>query len=152
MLHLRIMSFAEANWVVPRQPHSSTTILRVGVDATPVAELFFSQTNVDALHESIRYLVYKYSSCRHVIDRQSDDELQVVMRGMYLDHCKNLPFNVLDQVRDLNALVLDFCVPRILREISMYVKYRREVMRNPVPNVRPEYISSAGTKTMQSAR
>lgn len=136
------------NRVTPND-HSATNVLKTQVDTTPVSELFFSQKNVDALHEAIRYLVYKYSSCRHVIDRQSDTELIVIMRGVYFDYAKNVPFNVLDQVRDLNALVLDFCVPRILREIGMYMKFKKELLKNPVPTARPEYVSSAGTKSLQ---
>lgn len=144
------MSFAEPQLELLRQPHSAGESLRVSQrETTPVSDLFFSQVNVDALHEGIRYLVYKYSSCRHVISRQSDDELQTVMRGIYMSHCKNLPYNVKDQVRDLNALVLDFCVPRILREIGMFLKHRQELLRNPLPIMRPEYMSSAGTKSLQ---
>jgi Family of unknown function (DUF5761) len=142
----------EPSATVPETRHSSEQSLRGRVDSTAVSEVFFSQTNVDALHESIRYLVYKYSSCRHIIDRQSDEELQLIMRGTYFDHAKNYDFNVLEQVRELNALVLDFCVPRILREINMFVKYQQEVLRNPQPIVRPEYLSTSGKKTFSLSR
>lgn len=144
--------FAANNQAVPKQSHNATSVLKTQIDSTPVSEIFFSQKNVDALHEAIRYLVYKYSSCQHVIDRQSDTELVLIMRGTYIEYAKNVPFNVLDQVRDLNAMVLDFCVPRILREINMYIKYKRELLKNPVPSARPEFVSTAGTKSLQQPK
>lgn len=142
------MSFVTNAMALPEQKHSAAATLHHLIDTNAVSDIFFSQKNVDILHEAIRYLVFKYSSCRHVISKQSDEELQVIMKSTYLEHAKNLPFNVLSQVRELNALVLDFCVPRILREINMYMKFKSELLRNPVPNTRPEYISSKGTKTL----
>lgn len=141
--------FSTAHHSVQPKPHTAADTLKTGVDSTPVGDIFFSQKNVDLLHEAIRYQVYKFSQCRHVIQRQSDKELQIIMRYCYMEFCKNMPFNVLSQVRDLNAIVLDMCVTQILREINMYVKYRSELMKNPAPFARPEFVSSAGTRSLE---
>lgn len=134
---------------VPVQEHSGSAALRNIHEPTNVNEIFFSQRNCDALHEAIRYLVWKYSGCKHVISRQSDTELQVIMKGVYMDNAKHGNYDVLRQVRDLNALVLDFAVPRIVREINMYITYRSEIFKNPMPLPHPEDTSTAGSKTVQ---
>ena len=128
--------------------HSALKSFRHIQDPTDVSELFFSELNVNALHEAVRYLVYKFSECKHVIQRQSDDELQIIMRGIYLEHGKNAPFKVVEQVRDLNALVLDFAVPRILNEISAWETYQSQALRNPIPQLdRPASVSVSGPKS-----
>lgn len=130
------------------EDHSALKSFRHIRDPTDVSELFFSELNVTTLHEAIRYLVYKFSECKHVIRRQSDDELQIIMRSIYLEHGKNMPLRVVEQVRDLNALVLDFAVPRILNEINMWETYQSQALRNPIPQLdRPTNVSVYGTKS-----
>jgi len=128
--------------------HSALKSLRHVQDPTDVSDLFFSELNVNTLHEAVRYLVYKFSDCKYVIRRQSDEELQIIMRGIYLEHGKNIPVRVVEQVRDLNALVLDFAVPRILNEISSWETYQSQALRNPIPQLqRPTNVSVYGTKS-----
>lgn len=115
---------------------------------TPVSDVFFSEENVDALHEGIRYQVYVQSNGKHTIGRQSDVELGIVMRSVYLEYSKNLPFDVLGQVRELNSIVLKLTVPKIVREVDMYVAYRRDISTLPVPLERAQNVSRAGTRSL----
>ena len=124
---------------------------RMNISGSRVASLYFSQTNVDALQHGIRYGVYRDSDGRHVIGRQSDVELAVVMRSVYLEHGRNLQDTeelVLQQVRALNKLVLDYCVPRILGEANMYIRYRHDVSTLPVPLPRGELATTKGDRTL----
>jgi hypothetical protein len=122
--------------------------LRGNTTSTALSDLYFSQKNVDALQEGIRYMVYVKSGEKHIIDKQSDTDLKIVMRSVFLEYGRNLPFDIVGQVRDLNAKVLDFCVNRILEEINMYIHYRVDISTNYVPLPRSENTSSAGTKTL----
>lgn len=122
--------------------------LRGNTTANALSQLYFSQKNVDALQEGIRYMVYVKSGEKHVIDKQSDTDLKIVMRSIYLEYGRNLPFDIVGQVKDLNTRVLDFCVERILEEINMYMHYRVDISKNYEPMPRSENTSSAGTKTL----
>ena len=117
-------------------------------EKSPVGELFFSKKNVDALHEAIRYQVFLKSNKRHVIDRQSDTDLIIVMRSIYLENAKHLSYDIVGQVRRLNVLVLNEVVPKIMREIDMYITYIDDISRNPVPMPRSVLTSSVGTKSL----
>ena len=117
-------------------------------EKSPVGDLFFSRKNLDALHEAIRYQVFLKSNKRHVIDRQSDTDLVIVMRSMYFEHAKDLSYDIVGQVRQLNVLVLNEVVPKIMREIDMYMTYIDDISRNPVPMPRSVLTSSAGTKSL----
>jgi hypothetical protein len=117
---------------------------------TPLADLFFSDLNVNALHEGIRYTVYSKSSQQIVLDRQSDTELRVIMRSIYLQYAKHLEDSVVEQVRDLNKMVLDFAVGRVITEVDQFVNYRNDVSKLPVPLEPAKNMSSAGQKILHT--
>ena len=119
------------------------------VQTSDVQALFFSRTNVNALQEGIRYRVFQETEGTQRIGMQSETELGLVMRSVYLEHSRNVDdANVLGQVRDLNARVLDYCVPRILEELRAYTYYQRDVNSLPMPMDRGQFASSKGERSL----
>lgn len=121
-------------------------------EESAVSRLFFGPTNIEALHQEIRYLVWTRSSERHVIGRQSDVDLRIIMRSIYLQYARNADTDVVQQVRQLNSLVLDYCVDRILAEVEAYTKYRQDVAQLPDPFSRGELATSKGTRSLELSR
>jgi hypothetical protein len=118
-------------------------------EADAIANKFFSQDNIEALQHGIRYGVYKKSGGKHVIDNQSEDELKIIMRGIYLDHTSSRIFEINDEIKRLNSNVLDYCIPRILQEIEMYMKYLHDSTNSLTYMSHAESTSVKGTKTME---
>jgi hypothetical protein len=118
----------------------------------PISTIFFSQTNIDALQEAIRYQVYLQSCKKHVIGKQSETELKVIMRSIYLQYTIHTLHDVLPEIRRLNQIVLDFCIPRILQEIKMYTTYVNDINKLPEPMARGEFQSAKGTKFLEQKR
>lgn len=114
----------------------------------PLSTIFFSQQNIDALQEAIRYQVYLGSGKKHIIGKQSETEIFIIMRATYLQNAKHRPYGIIDQVKELNRLVIEYCVPKILNEISIYTHYKSDIQQLPVPMDRGEFASSKGTKTL----
>ena len=115
---------------------------------SPVAALFFAATNVDALQDAIRYRVHVES--KRVISRQSDAELGLVMRSIFLQDATNRATDVVGEVRQLNTAVLDFCVPRVLQEVNQYVRYRHDAATLPMPMAWGEYATMKGSKSLEA--
>ena len=114
----------------------------------PISSLFFSEENVNAIQEAIRYQVYMRSEGKHVIDKQSETELFVIMRAMYLQNARHKQYDLYGQIQDLNKLVLDYCVPRILVEIDQYMFYKNDISKLPVPLERGQLSSTKGSKVL----
>lgn len=123
--------------------------LKGNISGNQLTDIYFSQQNLDALQEGIRYQVYIRSGNRHVIDKQSETDLKIVMRSTYYEHGKNMPYDILNQVKELNYKVIEYCVDKILSEIGMYLRYRADIENNPEPLARSLNTSSAGSKTLQ---
>lgn len=117
---------------------------------TPLNQLFFSSKNIENLQCMIRYGVYLQSNKQYTIDNQSESELYVIMRSVFLQHSRNLDTNVKEQIRDLNKLVVLEVVPKILSELQMHYTYMRDISSNPIPLSHPVNESSAGTKRLRS--
>lgn len=93
-----------------------------------VSQLYFSDLNIDALQEGVRFSVYKQT--KQVIERLPSSDLVVLMRTVYLEHSRNLPYKVTEQVRELNTRVLDICVRKLASEVSFHKKYRTDVTQD----------------------
>lgn len=114
------------------------------ITLTATAQLFFSIANRDAVQGELVRRVQELTE--RTISKQSEDELLLVMRSVYMQHAVNLDGRAAEEVRMLNAHVLDYCVPNIVTNLSQYVQYLKEVGRNPMPFPQPEYVSTAGLR------
>lgn len=128
---------------------SSVRARMIASKPSSVAVVFFSDANVDALHDAIRYRVWVESSRSLTIGRQSEEQLVFVMRSIFLSDAENREGGreeILEQVRVLNQSVIDFCVPQVVREARMYREYLRNASTLPVPLSREQMTSKKGEK------
>lgn len=116
------------------------------------SQLFLSRANMDALQDAIRYRVYVETGGRHVIGRQSEVELGLVMRSVLLQSGRNKDDSgrggTLKDVRALNAEVLAWCVPRIVSEVLQYINYRIDVSSLPMPMQRGGIATQKGSRSL----
>jgi hypothetical protein len=125
---------------------AATDAIRGNLLATPLNTAFFSPENVEIIQNRIRYQVWEKT--KQVIDRQSSDDLLIVMRSMYYQYGKNQPTRIKEQIEELNKIVADWAVPKILAEIDMYLYYRKDVSTLPVPLEHPMLQTLAGTRSL----
>ena len=116
-------------------------------EENPLQIHFFCKKNIDTLQNLIKGNVYIQSNKRHIIANQDETNLKIIMKSIYLQFGKNLKDDVKHQIMDLNKLVLDYCVPNILSNIEMYLQYKKDITKLPVPINYPKYISDSGTRT-----
>jgi len=111
--------------------------LKYSQDNNMVSSLFFSSKNVSIIQNGIKAGVYKMSKEKYIIDTQSPDSLNVIMRAIYLQNSVNMPDNVTQQITKLNNIVIQYCVPRIFGEVQGYVKYKEDASTLAVPLDKP---------------
>jgi hypothetical protein len=58
---------------------------------------------------------------------------------MYLQYSVNLASNIDQQVADLNARVLSFCINNVFNEAVAYLKYREDASTMHIPIQHPIY-------------
>ncbi len=130
------------------QKHFQHEAIKGMHQANDISRVFFSEDNINAVQDAIRYQVYIKSCKKHIIDRQSDNDLKVIMRATYMEHAMHNPPSPLKEIKRLNMIVLTFCVPKIIQEINMYMRYREDISKLPMPLDRSEMPSVKGTKSL----
>jgi hypothetical protein len=119
-------------------------------ETSQLNQLFFSKKNMENIQNMIRYNVYVKSEKKFIIDKQSDIELEIIMRSIYLQHSPNLPNKIKEQIEYLNKLVSDWCSEQIIPEINQYVGYIKEIEYMPLPIDLPINLSSKGSRSLRS--
>jgi len=119
------------------------------ITTNSVSDLFFSEMNINALQDGIRYKINQETNGKYIIGRQSDQELKVVMRSIYFQYGLNQPDDCVGQVRVLNSYVLNWCVSEVLSNLLQYQQYKIDSSTLPMPLERSPLMSKAGTKTLE---
>jgi hypothetical protein len=126
-----------------------TDMLRGNWEKSPVSQGFFSADNVEILQNRIRKAVFDRSQPKgYVIDKQSIDEIKIIMRAIYLQYARNLPKDYPAQIEDLNTKVIDWSVPHILSAVDHYNFYINDISHLPIPLAQPQSLSRAGTRSL----
>ena len=133
-------------------PTEAADQIRGNMLANPLNQAYFSPANVQIVQNKIRYDVYERSKGEFLIDPQSADELLTVMRAMYLQYGRHLPDDIAGQIAELNQLVADWAVPKIMAECSMHRHYLRDVTTMPIPLEHPVKMSMVGAKSQSLDR
>ena len=117
--------------------------------STTLSDLYFSQVNVDYLQTEIISRIFDKTNKQHVIGKQSEEELLIVMRSIYLQHGKNMDTHLDEQVDKLNELVLDYCVDNVYSNLVQYIGYIDDITRDQPILDRPQSFNIKGDRSLQ---
>ena len=106
--------------------------------------MFFSKKNIDLIQININKQVF--NEIRYKIKRQSDRELKLIMRSLYLQYGKHIKTNINQQILDLNNLVYKYAVPNIISNLQQFIGYSKDISSIPLPLNLPKNVSIKGTK------
>lgn len=114
--------------------------------------LYFSDINRDEIQNDIQKWIYFNSYNNLKIGRQSDTELKIIMKSIYLTNRSKLTDyrDILQQVIFLNKLVIKECCKIIKTNISQHLHYVNNLDKEWKNTMNlPVNLSSKGTKTLE---
>lgn len=129
------------------QTNAAADMVKGNLEKNPLNTAFFSNENLQIIQNKIQFEVYNKSQGIHRIGPQSAENLLIIMRSIYYQYGKNLPYQIKEQIAELNQKVADYAVPKIIGEIEMYRKYQNDIQNLPLPMSHPVNISRSGTKS-----
>lgn len=104
---------------------------------TKLSNAYFSKENMQIIQNALRKGVYKKSNNAFIIAEQDYEALSIIMRSIFLQHSKNLPENITEQIQELNNKVLEYAIPQVFGEIQGYMKYKKDVSTLVTPLENP---------------
>ena len=126
--------------------HQITTIRNPikGVwEENTLSKVFFSKENIRIIQNGIRAGVYKLSNNKYIIDNQEPEQLELIMRGIYIEYSKNVSSNIRGQIEILNDKVIDYCTYKVFQEAQGYLKYLRDSNSKPNFLENPKYTTKS---------
>ena len=113
-----------------KQQDTDVSIISNIVVPNALSRTYFSNDNVERIQLQVVNEVYRQSNKK--ISKQSYQELQIIMKSMYLQYGRNLPTDIESQVIILNKYVIDECVRIIIPNVLQYNKYIEDIT-SPIP-------------------
>jgi predicted double-glycine peptidase len=111
---------------------------------TPLNSLYFSEFNQDLLQRGIREKFKQLTGIK--IDYQNGDDLMTLMRYVFINNSGDHHTNVNEQVRKMNAVVIDTAVGQVKTGVAQYLSYVQDVDTLAVPLAQPINTSTYGKK------
>lgn len=111
---------------------------------SPLADAYFSDFNREYLHGAIIRAMKDKTG--YTIERQSDPDLQALMRRVWANLSRDPYTDVRSQVSQMNARVIKEATDTISTGMLQQIVYLRDISRNPVPLETPVSTSTYGNK------
>ena len=112
-----------------------------------LSELYFSQSNIDLLQDTIIDGIFKLTNGTKIC-KQSEDELLIIMRSIFLQFSKNLSTNIQIQIRDLNKHVLKYSIENIHSNLKQYKGYIKDITEERSVMDMPSFVNTKGDKSL----
>lgn len=118
-------------------------------ETTELSRAFFGGNNIKRLQEGIINKVKIKSNGKYSIGYQSQEELMIIMRSIFLQNAKHRNTGLEEQITTLNDIVIDYSVKKIIPAIELYLYYLKDASTNPVPLTQPQNVSRQGTRSAE---
>jgi hypothetical protein len=112
--------------------------------ASPLSNEFFGPINVNRIQTDLRTLVRAKTG--YNIDRQSDEQLAIIMRAVYVLEARH-GIDIPSEIARLNAIVIGETAQQVGSGLAQYLAYLRDASQMPVPLERSVNASIKGRNT-----
>ena len=116
-----------------------------------LSKIYFSDENVLRIQKMIKQEVFIKTKGKYKLeDDQDESDLLVVMKSIFFEYAKHLPFKLVHQVKALNKKTMEAIIPDIITNIKQSYDYLKEINEPLKPIDRPVNVNNAGRKTLPS--
>jgi hypothetical protein len=122
--------------------------IRTLQEESVLSKTFFSRKNLIILQNAIRKSVCDLNGGKYIVDKQSDIELEIIMRSMFLQYSEHRTEDIAQQIASLNNYVVQYSVPIVNSNLHQYLQYKKDVSTLPVPLRHSVNISVKGDKSL----
>lgn len=134
-------------YILEMNTENPSNIISRQYETSDLTNLYFSNHNIELLQENIRKYVYYYKE--KLIDKQSYDDLIIIMRSIFFMNKHKLTGNkdIMNQVKYLNKLVVLECCRIIIPNLEQHLQYMNDIQGSLDIQSHPVSTSIIGTKS-----
>ena len=88
---------------------------------------FFSDENIELINKQLILTIYNKSNKKYKICSQKKESLIIVMRYVFLEYARHLPYDTVRQIQELNCRVVGEILPSVMTNIEQTIDYLDEI-------------------------
>jgi hypothetical protein len=89
--------------------------------------IFFSDANIDLINKQLILAVWKQSNKQYKIEFQDKNKLIIIMRYVFIEYAKNLPYDLKKQITELNCIMVGIMLPDIITNFEQKIGYLKYI-------------------------
>lgn len=93
---------------------------------------FFSKENIDLINKQLILSVYNTTNKEFLIPSQKEADLFIVMRYVFIEYSRNLPYDINNQIKNLNYRVVNEILPTVISNIDQKLGYLKDIQTQPI--------------------
>lgn len=115
-------------------------------EETNLEDIFFMDENIELINKQIILTLWKKTNKQYKISFQDKSKLIIVMRYVFIENAKHLPYNIKGQIRELNCNVVGEIMPFLITNFEQKLGYLRDIERRG--DLPPLPVSSKADRTL----
>jgi hypothetical protein len=109
-------------------------------------EAFFSAENMDIIQNTLIKTVFYKSEEKIRINKIKNETLIHTMNSIWTNFCRFLPYDLKEQIEELDDKVVEYLTPLLLKEYQFYMNYLRDSDRTSLPPLERPIVITKGRK------
>jgi hypothetical protein len=93
---------------------------------------FFSKENIDLINKQLILSVYNSTNKQFLICTQKEADLLIVMRYVFIEYSRNLPYDINNQIKKLNYRVVNEILPTVVSNVDQKIGYLKDIETQPI--------------------
>jgi hypothetical protein len=93
---------------------------------------FFSKENINLINKQLILSVYNSTNKQFLICSQKEANLLIVMRYVFIEYSRNLPYDINNQIKNLNYQVVNEILPTVISNIDQKIGYLKDIETQPI--------------------
>jgi hypothetical protein len=99
-------------------------------------QIFFSDDNIELINKQLVLTIWKKTNKKYLIGFQNKDQIIIIMRYVFLENARHLPYNIKGQIKDLNCNVVAEMYPSVITNFEQKLGYLRDIeTRGKLPDL-----------------
>lgn len=103
-----------------------------------LARVFFSDDNIELINKQLILDIFERSGKKYLLNNQRKDKYLVVMRFVWIEYSRKLDFNIKEQIKDLNDLVIKEISTNTLSNFEQKLGHLEDIYEPRQINLLPE--------------
>jgi hypothetical protein len=96
-------------------------------NVTDLQENFFSKENIDLINKQLIMSVFNNTNKEFLIGPQKEEDLMIVMRYVFIEYGRYLPYEIAKQIKDLNCRVVSEILPVVISNVDQKIGYLKDI-------------------------